>query len=125
MMRFNLNDTEKEILKFLWDHKQWTSGAEFWEYFNKNGKAHKRQTVNTYLSRMTDKGLLVKHNKKYIYALTEKEYEKEKAKEVLDELYDGSLRNFISALTGCTSISKEDALKLKIIIDENDVLQDD
>ena len=52
-MHFSLTNTEKDILELLWEKKSWMSGADFWDYFNQQGRNFKRQTVNTYLSRMT------------------------------------------------------------------------
>ena len=67
---------------------------------------------------MTDKGLLVKHDKKYMYALSRKEYEQELAKEVLSEMFDGSLKKFLSSLTGNQKITECEAEDLKKYIDD-------
>lgn len=112
-MFFNLSETEKNILELLWKNQRWMSGAEFWEYFNANGKTSKRQTINTYLSRMVEKGILIKYEKKYMYTYTRKEWEEKKAHEILSTLFDGSLKSFIVALTGNKKISKEEADELK------------
>lgn len=115
-MNFFLPETEKEIMNILWAKKQWMSGAEFWEYFNANGKSCKRQTINTYLTRMAEKGLLVKHQCKYMYAYTKEEFDQKKANEVLD-MYEGSLKNFLSAITGGKKITHEEAEELRTYID--------
>ncbi len=65
-MKYTLSQTEQDIMKLLWQKKQWFSAADFWVYFNNNGKECKRQTIHTYLVRMEEKGFLVK-NKKKIY----------------------------------------------------------
>lgn len=117
-MKLELTEIETEILNYLWDNGEWTSAAEFWIYFNENGRPSKRQTVNTFLTRMTDKGLLVKHDKKYMYALSRKEYEQELAKEVLSEMFDGSLKKFLSSLTGNQKITECEAEDLKKYIDD-------
>lgn len=115
-MNFFLPEAEKEIMNILWAKKQWMSGAEFWEYFNANGKPCKRQTINTYLTRMAEKGLLVKHQRKYMYAYTKEEFDQKKANEVLD-MYEGSLKNFLSAITGGKKITHEEAEELRTYID--------
>lgn len=116
-MKFNLTGLEKEIMNYIWDRKRWTSGAELWDYFNRNGMSHKRQTVNTYLTRMTEKGLLVKHEKKYMYSFTKEELDQKIANEILEDLYEGSLQNFITAFTAKKKITPEEAIQLKRIID--------
>lgn len=117
-MKYELTDTEKEILNYLWNNGKWTSGAEFWEYFNNNGRPSKRQTVNTFLTRMTEKGLLVKHGKKYMYAYSRNEFEQQRAKEVLNEMFDGSVKKFLTALTGTQQITVSAADDLKKYIDD-------
>lgn len=116
-MKFELSETEREILNFLWDNGHWTSGAEFWDYFNSTGSSRKRQTINTYLTRMVDKGLLIKHDKKYMYRYNKKEFESKKAEEILITMYDGSFKKFLSALTGSKKINENEANDLKKYID--------
>ena len=64
-MIFDLSPNEQIIMDYFWERNEWLSGANMWEYFNKIGKAYDRSTVNTYLARMTDKGLLKKDKRKY------------------------------------------------------------
>lgn len=116
-MHFSLTNTEKDILELLWEKKAWMSGADFWDYFNQQGRNFKRQTVNTYLSRMTEKGLLVKNKTKYIYAYTREEFEEKRASEILDTMYKGSLKNFVVALTGNVKLSPDEAAELKDYLD--------
>lgn len=118
-MEFTLSSKmEQDIMALLWDSKKWLSGAEFWEYFNNHGKICKRQTVNTYLTRMADKGLLVKKDTKYMYAYTREEFESEKAKNILDTMYGGSLKKLVVALTGNKKLSKADAAELRKYLDD-------
>lgn len=112
-MNWEFNDSEKEIMSYLWKTGQWTSGAEFWAFFNQKGKVIGRQAVNSYLARMVDKGLLVKNGKKFMYVYTEAEYEQRRTKEILDTVYGGSTKKFLSAaLTGGKRLTKEEASEL-------------
>lgn len=112
-MKWKLNNTENEIMIYFWENGQWTSGAEFWTHFHSIGKTISRQAVNSYLARMTDKGLLIKHERKFMYAYTEAEFEQKRTKEIIDTLYGGSTKKMISAaLTGGIRLSKEDAKEL-------------
>ncbi len=119
-MKFTLSQTEQDIMGLLWQKKKWLSAADFWDYFNSNGKICRRQTIHTYLTRMEEKGLLVKNEKKYMYAFTEDEFEQRKAKELLDTMYNGSLKKLIVALTGNKKLSSEEADELKRYLDELD-----
>ena len=117
-MRFDLSETEKSILELSWSRKCWMAGAEFWSQLNEQGRSFKRQTVNTYLSRMSDKGLLIKNKTKYIYAFTKEEFEEKRAAEVLNTMYNGSLKNFLTALTGNIKISPDEASELRNYLDK-------
>ena len=117
-MNYTLSKTEQEILELLWDKNQWMSGANFWEYFNENGKKCKRSTVNTYLARMTEKGLLIKNGTKYIYAYGRKEFEEHRAVEILDGLFNGSLKKFVIALGGGKRISHEEEEEVRKYLDQ-------
>lgn len=112
-MKFFLSETEQMILNLLWQEQRWMPGVEFWEYFNANGRPSKRQTVNTYLMRMVEKGILVKNEKKYMYAYTQEKWEEKKGEEILNTMFDGSLKKCFMALTGNKKLSKQDALELK------------
>ncbi len=119
-MRYTLSQTEQDIMTLLWQKKQWLSAADFWVYFNNNGKECKRQTIHTYLVRMEEKGFLVKNKKKYMYAFTEDEFAQKKAKDVLDTMFNGSLKQLIVALAGNKNISSEEANKLKDYLNDLD-----
>ena len=90
-MKFSLTSMEHAIMMFFWKNRRWASGAELWEYLNRSGKNCKRQTVNTYLTRMAEKGILTKNGTKYMYTYTEEQFEAERAREVLDNVYQGTL----------------------------------
>ncbi|MCI9178799.1 MAG: BlaI/MecI/CopY family transcriptional regulator [Lachnospiraceae bacterium] len=119
-MKFSLTSMEHAIMMFFWENKRWASGAELWEYLNRSGKNCKRQTVNTYLTRMAEKGILTKNGTKYMYTYTEKQFEAERAREVLDDVYQGTLKNFFAALTGGARITKEEKEELKAYLDSLD-----
>ena len=112
-MKFFLSKTEQAILNLLWKNQRWMSGVEFWKYFNSNGKPCKRQTINTYLTRMTDKGILVKNERKYMYTYKKEEWDQRKANEIITTMFDNSLKNFIVAITGSRKLSKKEAEELK------------
>ena len=116
-MNFSISASEEEILTVLWDTKHWMTCKELMEYFNDNGKSWKRQTINTFLARLIQKGLVVKNQNKYIYAYTKEEFDALKTKEILDAFYDGSLKNFITALSGTKKISSDEVSALKEYLD--------
>ena len=92
--------------------------AEIMVHFNEvEKKAWKKQTVNTFLSRLSQKGFLNidKSGKRAIYipSVSSKKFYENYAKEIVDDSYEGSLKNFICAFTKghkLTGAEKEDLL---------------
>ena len=112
-MIYDLSENESIIMNYFWERNNWLSGADMWEYFHSIGKIYDRSTVNSYLTRMTAKGLLKKDKRKYINVLTKEEFEREKTECVLNTMYDGSLLNFLSALNGSNILNNEANDKLR------------
>ena len=63
-MRNVLSNTEFYILQYLWSLETPTTFAEIMVHFTEEGKTWKKQTVNTFLSRMIQKGYLKSDKKK-------------------------------------------------------------
>lgn len=112
-MKYHLSKMEQEIMDLLWERRKWMAGAGVWEYLNENGRECKRTTVNTYLTRMTEKGLLVKDGTKYIYRYNREEFENKQANEILEGFFGGSLARFLAALSGGKGIGEKEAEELK------------
>lgn len=120
----DVSETEMEIMEYLWEQGDAVLTVDLLAYFNKErNKGWKLQTISTFLSRMSDKGLLksvirgrgTAHQPVY----TRKEYDQYKAKSILDTMYAGSLKNFFVALYGDKKLSKEDIAELKQWLSES------
>ena len=98
-MKQDITPAEQAIMNVLWESKHWITINELIEYFEHLGKEWKRQTVNTYLTRLIEKGLVVKNGRKYIYAY-------------------GSLKKFVAALSDSHSLKSEDIKELKEYLDQ-------
>ena len=118
MVRNAMSATEFYILQYLWTRETPATFAEIMVHFNEvEKKAWKKQTVNTFLSRLSQKGFLNidKSGKRAIYipSVSSKKFYENYAKEIVDDSYEGSLKNFICAFTKgrkLTSTGKEDLL---------------
>lgn len=116
-MKNNLTPAEQAIMDVLWKNNHWMTISELIKYFESQGKEWKRQTVNTFLARLIEKGLVVKNGRKYIYAYTKEEYDAQKASELLNTLYGGSLKKFVAALSGRQTLKSEDIKELRDYLD--------
>ena len=65
-MSSHLSKTEYEIMEYFWGMGDKYTFGELMKYFNENlDKNWKKQTLNTFLSRLIEKGLLKKEKSEY------------------------------------------------------------
>ena len=112
-----ISNTELCVLQYFWKSNEPQSFSQIFEYFNTTGgKDWKKQTLNTFLLRLTNKGYLKKEyqNHKHLYSptITLEEYNHQYARQVVDESFHSSLTSFISAFTGNQKISAEEKEEL-------------
>ncbi len=114
----DLSGTEKEIIELLWSSEKVLCFADILRYFNEEkGKMWKKQNLSVFILRMTEKGMIYgeKSGRTVLYrpTMSEKEYEKLKAESMLNQMYDGSIRNFMTALYADDKLSEEEIAELR------------
>lgn len=119
-IKFELSKSEEEIMEYIWENKEGVTSKIVMEEFNEKKEKHwKKQTVNTFLSRMVNKGLLKaeleKNRYTYYPALTKTEFEQGRAEDILRLGYDGSVLKFFQTLTGRSLNEKEIAVLHKVL----------
>lgn len=117
-----LSETEYEIMEVLWKSETPLSAAQLASYFAEHySKEWKASTLATFLSRLTQKGVITSKREgrvPYYWPIkTKKEYERDGAQGILDSLYDGSIKNFFAALYGGSSMSEEERNSLREWLD--------
>lgn len=122
-IKYEMSDSENKIMEYLWESKQGRYFNEIMEHLNRTyQKDWKKQTVSTFIKRLTDKGLVVSesagNSKIYYPAMSVEEYKRGEAKSFLDEFYQGSVSAFLSALTGGKKIDEKTAEKLRNMLEE-------
>lgn len=112
-----LSETELELMAAIWEGPSPITSAELLQLFSRRGKAWKGQTISTFLSRLVDKGALAvtAHGRtnKYVPRISSEEYRLMETQQVLDGLYQGSVKNLISALYDGDKLSDQDLTELK------------
>lgn len=124
MGAFNLTDTELEIMKLLWSSDKRLTFREILDYFNEEkGKNWQRQTLRTQMFRLTEKGFIdrEKEGEYLVYwpLVDEKENAKSWTRNMLDKLYEGSIKNLILSMSGGSKLDKKDIDELREFIDED------
>ena len=116
-MRCDLSRTEMEILQVLWDGGGEMSPRAIWDIFLSRGKDWKRQTLNTLLLRMEEKGVVAKRRGCVRVLCSELEFKHMQSEEMVRDSFNGSLNQFMAAFTGNRSISPEDAQELEELVE--------
>lgn len=117
MVRNAMSATEFYILEYLWTRETPATFSEIMNHFNNEEKKEwKKQTVNTFLTRLAQKGFLNidKSGKRalYIPSVTSKKYYEDYAQTIVDDSYEGSLKGFICAFTAKHELSAEEKADL-------------
>lgn len=128
MGKFNLSKTENEVMHFFWNRNDKFTFGEVYDYFiDEKGKTWKKQTLQTYLSRLVKKGVLANEKKgnTYLYfaKVDEKEYIQNWTKNFLNNTFNGSVKSFLSALSGDCNLDEKTINELKEFLMDSDNLQ--
>ena len=122
--KFCLAVSEEQIMELLWKKDRGMPSKEILDYFNNQGKDWKKQTLNTYLSKLLERKFIERtsEDRRYLYfpIITKKEYRQKKAEKFIYDAYNGSFLNFVSALSGGELISQEDAKEIEKLIEKGD-----
>ncbi len=105
-------------MQVIWEIDRPFKSSELLEIFvQQRGKEWKGQTIATFLARLVDKGLLlVKREGQsniYVPRLSPREYKRWEAQSLLNVMYQGSVKNFLSALYDGKEIPEDEISDLK------------
>lgn len=118
----NIGDGELEIMKVIWSKKEAVSTQEITKAVAEKG--WKRTTISTFLSRLTEKGVLSgeKRGNNYYYSplISKKEYSSLKSKNLISSLFDGSAKKLCASLFEDGNLSKDDIEDLRAIFMKDD-----
>lgn len=116
--KYSVSDAEWEVLKMIWKCGKGIRQPELLELCGQEGKEWKRQTLNTFLARLEEKGL-IRREKGIVSAIyTEEEYNAMQMREAIDTLYDGKLSNFLAAFVKRNTVGEDEIAKLQHILEQ-------
>lgn len=111
-----ISDAEMEIMKIIWRKNIQVTTADILEELPKEN-SWKTTTVMTLISRLIEKGVLdvtkIGKLNHYFSKITEEEYKAIQTDNFLEDMHDGSVKNFIATLFNNKKINKEDISDLK------------
>ena len=115
---YRVSDSEMEVMKMLWRQKEGIKQSQLLDLFTKEGKEWKRQPLNTFLSRLETKGLVIRERGLVRAAVEEEEYNFSQAQNAIDNMYSGKLSNFVAAFIRRNAVNKEDLEELNVYLKE-------
>ncbi|MDE6994516.1 MAG: BlaI/MecI/CopY family transcriptional regulator [Lachnospiraceae bacterium] len=114
---FSITNAEREVMEKLWDQKESIRQSQLLTLFEEDGKEWKRQTLNTFLANLEEKGLVVRERRMVKAVYGREEYNLMRMKEEIGHMYGGKLSNFVAAFTEKNGIDEEEAQALLKILE--------
>jgi len=117
-MKQTITSAELEIMNILW-HQAELGAAEIIEALKDKQSWHPR-TIKTLLSRLVDKGCLATKTdgRRYLYhpLITQKDYQKLAAGQLVDRLFGGKMAPLITELVDARGLNDEDIEALEALL---------
>lgn len=117
MESYILTNAEHDVMETLWESEKPVRTRYLLDKMSEKGKNWKRQTLNTLLFRLEDKGVITRRRGEIDNFLSESELMQTQTKRLLDNLYGGKLENFCAALAGSKNLPEEEVKRLYELID--------
>lgn len=115
-----LTKKEYEIMRYIWENDDGISFGELYTYASLDNDTTSPQTLNTHLCHLIEKGFVRSEGtaRKHLYypIVGRTEYDNQLANRIVDQLFDGSLKKFVSALTLNRALTDKEARELKALI---------
>ena len=122
--KMNMTNAEERVMKHIWAEGRMVTVPEMVERLNAEGEEWAYQTVATFLKHLEEKGFLsvTKTGRKLCYfpLISQEQYKRMMAEGFLDNVFDGSFENFLSAFRGSKKIGKKEVQALKEWLDGYD-----
>ncbi|MDE6363045.1 MAG: BlaI/MecI/CopY family transcriptional regulator [Lachnospiraceae bacterium] len=113
---YYMSDAESEVMEKLWEQTESIKQSALLTLFVDDGKAWKRQTLNTFLERLEKKGLVERDNRMVKSAYSKEEYHLIQMEEAIDDMYGGKLSNFVAAFAKKNTIDEKETETLMNIL---------
>lgn len=120
----SLTNKECELMKLLWENKDGITFKELCDSIKAENHSVSPKTINTHLTHLIDKGFVraegVKRKRLYYPQILQSEYENRLARHIVEQLFEGSFNNFVSAFTFSEGLTEREALALKALLEKKE-----
>lgn len=111
------SEAELEVLEKLWDLNEGVKQSQLLALFEADGKEWKRQTLNTFLSRLEEKGFVTREHRIVRTVVSREDYHYKQIQAAIDAMYGGRLSNLVAAYYKDERISESEKKELKRIVE--------
>ena len=112
-----MSDSEKEIMKLIWDHGGAMTISELLDQIERTGRDWKRTTVRTFISRLIDKGMLISQKEGrgalYVARISEEDYLKTQSVQFVNQVFGGNVSTLLTSLFGQQCLESKDIEELE------------
>ena len=115
--QFHLAETEYMIMEKLWSNGAAIKQTDLLSYFKMIGKDWSRQTLNTLVSRLEERGFVKRENRFVEATMSRQEFGFQIMKEAVDNFYDGNPDKLLASLAEKKRISPEQAKRLHEMVE--------
>lgn len=116
---YELGEAETAVLRVLWDHGPMTV-REVMEHLHERGRKVAYTTVLTFLTRLTQKGVVTanKTDVAYVYRAkaSRESVTRSRVRELLEQLYDGAAGPVVMHLVENERLTPDDVARLRQLI---------
>ena len=116
-----LPDSELELMMIIWEYEQPVSRAQIEERISTDRQLSPT-TILSFLSRLQEKGFLSVtkegKNNRYTVKITKEEYLKQESRNILQRMYQNSIKNFLTSLSDGDGLSEESLEELQDFLDK-------
>lgn len=109
---YSASEAELEVLEKLWDLKEGIKQSRLLALFEADGKEWKRQTLNTFLSRLEDKGLVTRENRIVKPTGSREDYHYQQIQHAIDTMYDGRLSKLVAAFIKMDNVNESETKEM-------------
>lgn len=115
--KYSMSDAERDVMEVLWTFPEGVNQSMLLEAVNAAGKDWKRQTLNTLVTRLMEKGLVNRENRHVCAVMDKQAYSNLQVEAVVREVYAGKLSNLVLAFAKDKKLTKEDAKELEKLLE--------
>lgn len=115
--KYYMSEAERDVMEVLWTFPEGVNQSVLLKAVNAAGKDWKRQTLNTFITKLMEKGLVNRENRYVTAAMDKQAYGNWQIEEVVKEVYDGKISAFMLAFAKDQKLTKEDKKELEKILE--------